>query len=342
MDGVDERALRIHRAAVVVDGHSDVFCDVANRRAVGETAVLARRHVPDWRAGGVDVVLTTLYVEEEHKPDRALRRAVALLGAALNDIAETPAVALCRTRTELDAAREAGRIAFVLGIEGGECVQDGLDSLRVFHELGARVFGFCWNQRNLLAEGVAESRGGGGLTGLGRRMAAEAGRLGIVLDVSHLTDRSFWDLLEASDGPVFASHSNARALCNHVRNLPDDQIKALAARGGTVGLNLVAKFVTEDEADADVDRALDHVDHIAGLVGVEHVALGPDYVDYLNYPRQGSLAPPTKYVFPRGLETITTLPKLTAGLLARGYDEAAVAGILGGNFLRVLGRVMPA
>lgn len=327
------RAAELHREAIVVDAHSDVFCDVANRRLAGETNVLARLHVPAWREAGVDVVVTTLYVEGEHKPDRALRRAVTLLGAALNDIAETPDVTFCRTRSEIDAALAAGQIAFVLGIEGGECVQDGIESLRVFAELGLRVFGFTWNQRNLLAEGVGEARSGGGLTELGRRMAKEAGRLGVVLDVSHLSDRSFWDLLEAADGPVIASHSNARTLCGHPRNLTDDQLRALAERGGIIGINFVADFITDEAKDANLERVLDHVDYIANLIGVEHVALGPDYVDYL--AGSGSLRPTITY--PSGLETIARLPRLTPGLLARGYDEAAIRGILGENMLRVLG-----
>lgn len=115
---MDDRAFALHGDAVVVDAHSDVFCDVVRRRLLGETNALARLHVPAWRAGGVNVVVTTLYTEEEHKPDRALRRAVTMLGAALNDITETPDVALCRTMAEVDAAYAAGQIAFVLAMEG--------------------------------------------------------------------------------------------------------------------------------------------------------------------------------------------------------------------------------
>lgn len=203
---------RLHFAATVVDGHSDVFCDVADRRMRGETGVLSRLHVPAWRAGGVNVVLTTLYVEEEHKPDRALRRAMTLLGA-LNDIAETPDIALCRNRAEIDAALARGQIAFVLGIEGGECIQDGVASLRVFYELGVRVLGLTWNQRNL----------------------------------------------------------------------DDDQLRAVAARGGTIGVNMVAPFIADDPTEANIERLLDHIDYIAALVGAEHVAIGPDFVDYLDF-----------------------------------------------------------
>lgn len=333
---MDERvARRLHFDATVMDGHSDVFCDVANRRLRGETEVLSRLHVPAWRAGGVNVVLTTLYVEEEHKPDRALRRAITLLGAALNDIAETPDVAFCRTRAEIDAAVARGQIAFVLGIEGGECIQDGIESLRLFYELGARLLGLTWNQRNLLAEGVGEERAAGGLTERGRAMVAEADRLGVLLDVSHLSVKSFWDLMEASTGTIIASHSNAKALCGHRRNLDDNQLRAIAATGGTIGINLCAEFVTDDPHDATIEHVLDHIDHIARVVGTEHIALGPDYVDYLTGGFSGH-----EVTYPQGLETIAALPALTDGLLRRGYDEPAIRGILGENFLRVLAGVM--
>ena len=331
----EDAGRRVHFDATVVDGHSDVFCDVANRRLRGETGVLSRLHVPAWQAGGVNVVLTTLYVEEEHKPDRALRRAITLLGAALNDIAETPEVALCRTRGAIDAAVARGQIAFVLGIEGGECIQDGIESLRVFAELGVRVLGLTWNQRNLLAEGVGEERAGGGLTERGRAMVAEANRLGVLLDVSHLSVKSFWDLAETSSATIIASHSNAKALCSHPRNLDDRQLRAVAATGGTIGINLFAAFITDDPADADIERVLDHIDYIAGVVGAEHLALGPDYIDYWEGGFSGH-----EITYPRGLEMVAALPALTDGLVRRGYDEAAIRGILGENFLRVLAGVM--
>ena len=338
----DDQALRVHRDAVVVDGHSDVFCDVAERRLRGETNVLGRLHVPSWRAGGVDVVVTTLYVEAVHKPDRALRRAMTLLGAGLNDVDETPEVALCKTGAEIDAAVARGQIAFVLAIEGGECVQDGLESLRVFRELGVRILGLTWNQRNLLAEGVGEARAGGGLTELGRAIVAEANRLGVLLDVSHLSVKSFWDLVEASRAPMIASHSNAQALCGHPRNLDDDQIRAVAASGGTIGINMVSAFINDDPGAASLEDALDHIDHVAALVGAEHVALGPDFADFL--AAEPALQPgnrPKSGVYLRGCDNASAMPNVTAGLLRRGYAEEAIRGILGANFLRVLGAAQP-
>ena len=121
----------LHNDAIVIDAHSDVFCDVARRRLVGETEVLNRLHLPAWREGGVNAVVTTLYVEPEHKPDRALKQAMTLLGAALSDIEETPDVRLCTTRAEVESTVGEGKIAFILAMEGGEPVQDGIESLRV-------------------------------------------------------------------------------------------------------------------------------------------------------------------------------------------------------------------
>jgi membrane dipeptidase len=329
---------RFHDAVVVVDAHSDVFCDVARRRQRGETNVLRRLHVPAWRAGGVDVVVTTLYTEPEHKPDRALRRAMTLLGAGLNDIDETYEISLCRTRAEIDAAVSHNQIAFVLAIEGGEPLQDGVESLRVFYQLGVRVLGLTWNQRNLLAEGVGEERAAGGLTELGREVVLEANRLGVLLDVSHLSVKSFWDLIETSEAPIIASHSNAKALCGHRRNLDDAQIKALAEKGGVIGVNGVADFLDNDKRQASIERVLDHIDHIAQLVGIKRVALGPDFVDYLR-EGPGSFVGDEEIVAPTGFENITAMPNVTAGLLRRGYSEDEARGVLGGNFLDVLTRV---
>ena len=334
---MEERSIDFHVDAVVVDAHSDVFNDVARRRLAGETGILRRLHVPAWRAGGVDVVVTTLYVEGEHKPDRALRRAVTLLGAALNDIDATYEIALCRTQAEIDAAVGRGQIAFVLAIEGAECVQDGVESLRVFYELGVRVMGLTWNQRNLLAEGVGEERAGGGLTELGRVFVQEANRLGIILDVSHLSVKSFWDLIDASEAPVIASHSNAKALCCHRRNLDDDQIRALAQKGGIVGVNAVPSFIDDDPQNASLERMLDHIDYIAGLIGQERVALGPDFVDFLGSSGFGTGAGASgQSIQTTGFANIRQMPNVTAGLRARGYSEEAIRGILGATFLRVL------
>ncbi len=331
-------AATLHASALVIDAHSDVFADVANRRTAGRRQYLSEKHIPDWRAGGVNAVVTTLYTEPDFKPDRATRRAMAQLGSALNDLDETPGATLCRTRSEVESAVNEGKIAFILAMEGAEPVQDEIGSLRVFYELGLRILGLTWNQRNLLAEGVGEDRSNGGITERGREYIAECNRLGILLDVSHLTIRSFWDLVEASQRPVIASHSNALALCSHKRNLDDDQLKALASGGGIIGINGVAAFIHDDPKRASLDGMLDHLDYVANLVGIEHVALGPDFVDYM-HDDPNSFASSDAIDNPAGFENITRMPNVTVGLVERGYTEDQIRGVLGLNFLRIFEEV---
>lgn len=331
-------AARLHADALVIDAHSDAFADLANHRAAGRPGRLAQKHIADWRAGGVNAIVTTLYTEPEFKPDRALRRALAQLGAALAELDETADARFCGSRREVEAAVAEGTIALILAMEGAEPIQDEPGSLRVFYELGLRILGLTWNQRNLLAEGIGEERAGGGITERGREVIAECNRLGILLDVSHLSTRAFWDMLEASDAPVIASHSNALALCSHPRNLADDQLTALAEKGGVIGINGVAMFINDDPQQADLDGMLDHLDHVANLVGVEHVALGPDFVDYMR-DDPASFASNEPIPYPAGFENITRMPNVTAGLVERGYDEEQICGILGLNFLRVFERV---
>jgi membrane dipeptidase len=165
----------------------------------------------------------------------------------------------------------------------------------------------------------------------------ELERLGIVLDVAHLAEPAFWDLMGVAQGPVVCSHANAKALCDHPRNLTDAQLHAIASTGGFVGVCFVGDFI--DEHEPTVEALLDHVDHMAALLGPAHVAVGPDYVEFA----PDLMMPPDDdgYLGPEGLRRVETLPVFTAGLLARGYSEEDVASILGGNALRVLRQVLP-
>lgn len=324
----------LHQDAIVIDTHSDVLNDVAVRRLAGETEVLRRIHLPRWQTGGVNAVVATIFTEDVYKPERATTRAFQILGAGLDDVAETPEIEWCRNRADIEATVADGKIAFLLAIEGAECIQGTACAVRVFYDLGVRNIGFCWNQRNMLAEGVGEIESNGGLTERGREYVRECNRLGIMLDVSHLTPKSFWDTIETSDGPVVASHSNAMALCSHKRNLDDEQLRAIAGTGGYVGINGVAAFISDDVQEASLEKMLDHLDYVANLIGVEQVALGPDFVDFLTF--EGESPRTDDIVYPPQFENITMMPNVTAGLLERGYSEADIRGILGLNFLRVM------
>lgn len=341
-----DRAEALHRSAFVADGHADTL-----GRLYFEGGTLAgpapERHVDLDRLarGGVALQVMACCPVREHPPvgtTPAHARAVfGMLDLAHRELAAHPELRLIDGAAALEnlaAARRAGgrEIGVVLAIEGGEALEGDLALLRVYHRLGVRLLTLTHNPRNELADGVGEAESGGGLTHFGRQAVAEMNRLGMVIDVSHLSPAGFWQVLGASSAPVVASHSNAQALCRHRRNLTDEQAKALAEQGGVIGVTFAPQFLRDapEGATATLDRfrrwaaastsltdVLDHLDHFMELVGPEHLSLGSDF-DGID-------------AVPAGLEDASRLPALTRGLLERGYPEEAVRGILGGNLRRL-------
>ena len=328
MDG-DADADALHRAAVVVDAHADTVLALEAGRDFYGGGGAGHVDLPRLRAGGVNVQIFALYIEPAYKPERALARVLVLRDRLLRTFAAGGgAVRLCRDAGELDAALSAGQLAAVLSVEGGEAIGGDLALLRALHDLDVRAMGLTWNQRNAIADGAGEDRAQGGLTAFGQRVVAEMDRLGMVVDVSHLCARAFWDVVESGGRPRFASHSNCRALCDHVRNLDDAQIRALAMVDGVMGMNFFADFLDADPQRADVARVCDHIDHVCDLVGPRHVGLGSDF-DGIGRT-------------PRGLEDVGRLPALTRELVRRGYRRSDIEAILGGNVLRLLRSVWSA
>jgi membrane dipeptidase len=344
--------LSLHQSALVVDVHSDVHLDLIRSRAAGERQVLERRHLPAWRAGGVDgVVLNTI---PKFGPDpypyqtTPIQNLLYMLDCVHRELEESPDVfQLVLAPGDFEAARAAGKIGIMLGCEGAEPVAPDLSLLRSYHRLGLRVLTLTWHHRNAVGDGVSEPSGSG-LSHFGRAVVEEANRLGIVLDVSHAGPQTLADTLELSTAPIVASHSNARALCDHERNLTDDEITAVARAGGVVGVAFLGRFVAPDSPD--IDHVLGHIDHLVALAGADHVAIGPDYTtggeDLIIGSRR--VAGPDQPVhdttipYASGLETYEELPALTAGLLARGHQPDVVTGILGQNYLRLFEAVTAA
>jgi membrane dipeptidase len=196
--------------------------------------------------------------------------------------------------------------------------------LRLSYALGLRSLGLVWSRSNIFAEGVGDNDRGRGLTYLGKELIRRCSDMGILVDVSHLNVAGFWDVIETSPVPIVASHSNARAICNHERNLDDDQIRALAENGGLMGINFARQFIVEGAKtgeDVPLSAMIDHVDHIVDLVGIEHVALGSDY--------DGAS-------MPADLHDAAQTPKLIQAMRDRGYDDAAIHKFGRDNWLRVL------
>ncbi|MBW7473219.1 dipeptidase [Paenibacillus oenotherae] len=190
-------------------------------------------------------------------------------------IVAAPGMRFVRGPEDMRIARENGEIGALLSLEGADGLQGDLALLRVLFELGLRAVGLTWNNANWGADGAMEPRGGG-LTGKGRSFVEECNKLGILLDVSHLSQQSFWDMADVTKRPLIASHSNTQTICSHPRNLCDDQVRAIIAMDGLIGLTYVPQFVRAD-GKAGVDDVLRHVEHICGLGGANHLMLGSDF-----------------------------------------------------------------
>ena len=319
----------LHNNSLVIDTHCDTMLKVIRSRGayrLRDAHEEGHVDIPRLKKGGVNLQFFASYIEPQYKPDRALKRTLQLFDCFYNELAENEdELSLVLSSADLESARRENKIGALLSIEGGEALEGDLGVLRMLHKLGVRAIGLTWNERNQIAEGVGECLSGGGLTEFGVSTVKEMNRLGVIVDVSHLSEPGFWDVIKVSDKPIIASHSNAKAICNHVRNLSDDQIKALARNGGVMGLNMCHEFLSDDRP-VSIEHVVDHIEHVFSLVGSKHIGIGADL--------DGITTPPV------GLEDVSKLPALTEAMLRRGLTAEQVRDVLGENYLRVIKNVM--
>lgn len=329
--------------SLVVDAHFDLTMDMQDKWDRGRRDILRRDHLPGFRQGKLNLVVSSLFLHSYFLPEMALRKALTQISILKNELEALKDEVRLVTRSEdLDMIREDGLLGIMLSFEGLDPIGNDLDLLRSFRDLGVRGVGLVWSRRNYVGDGCffSKRREGckGGLTDFGVRVLDEAKRLGMFLDVSHLNDEGFWDVMEFSDVPLIASHSNCRELVNSPRNLTDDQIRAIARKGGIIGMNAYAEFVAEDfrEKKAGAEALLDHLDHIVDLVGVRHVGMGFDFCsgfqDFMSFGDDED-----DYEV---LDGHKEMKKWVALLLERGYGEEDVQKILGVNFWDFFKRVL--
>ncbi|MGE5704593.1 MAG: dipeptidase, partial [Clostridia bacterium] len=228
------------------------------------------------------------------------------------------------SRSDLDSCVLNNRKGAILFVEGAEPILDSITYLQTLHRLGVRGMTLTWNYRNAVADGCTESKAAG-LSQFGRQVVEEMNRLGMMIDVTHMAEPGFWDVMELSTAPMIASHSNCRALFDHERNLTDEQIRCLIKHDGVMGLNLYPGFYQQEMKSCTIDDVLRHVEHVCSLGGVDHLAIGADF--------DGIDA-----TFP-GLENASTYPFLVEAL-CKHYEETVVEKIMFKNWLRVFGNVL--
>lgn len=332
-DAQEERAMRLHKEAIVVDTHCDTLMQFLPQpwgnppaRKLGERSDRGHIDLPRMIEGGVSCQTFAIFTGRRAIVPEAPLMAMKMVDQFYTEIEANPEIVAVTSHDEIVAAKKAGKVCGLLSLEGAEPLMGDIALLRVWYRLGMRMLSFAWNWRTPFADGLNAKRSESKLPELGVQALEEMDRLGIVFDVSHLADSVFWDVADVMKGPFIASHSNARALCGHARNCTDDMIKAIADHGGVLGMNYAPQFIVDGGENVTVMDMVDHIDHIVKLVGPDHVGLGSDF---------DGIGPP-----PKGIETVDQTPNVTRELVKRGYSDENILKILGGNHMRVFKEVI--
>ncbi len=319
---------------IIVDAHCDTL---TKTMSTGEGLYKNSCHLDISRltVGHPRVQFFAAFLERPFDKCCAVKRILEIIDAFYREMDKNrQRAALCLNYGDIVKAAGEKKLACILSIEGGEALEGELSLLRIYYRLGVRCMGLTWNKRNQIADGVDDGDSGGGLTPFGRKVVREMEALGMIVDVSHLSERGFWDVIETARRPVIASHSNAMKLCPHRRNLKDDQIAALAGTGGVIGVNLYHGFLRQ-EGKAGIWDVIRHIEYIAGIAGLEHVGLGSDFDGDVGSRDWGQ----TPFL-PEGIRGAEDMEKIFEELARLNYSQAQIEAVAGLNFLRVIREVL--
>jgi membrane dipeptidase len=364
-DAISERAKKLHFSALVLDTHIDVTPKLQTDWKFSERHDSGHIDLPRMKEGGLNGLFFSIYMSGRVTGPKAVNDALQRIAAVHKLAADMPdKVMLCTTAADVRQAHKQGKIAGLMGMEGGHMINNSLPILRMYAALGVRYLTLTHAVNTDWADSSGDQPKHNGLTEFGKDVVRELNKLGVMVDISHVADKTFWDALEVSKAPMIASHSSCRAISGHPRNMTDEMIKALAQKGGVIQINYLDSFIDPDlfaysqktsaasrelmakygeptrETFAKVraelakqfgpapkaswERIVDHIDHAVKLVGADHVGLGSDFDG-------GGM--------PVGMEDCTKLPKITEALLRKGYKEADIRKILGENTVRLLADV---
>lgn len=335
----------------VLDAHSDIpLMDVYPRRLRGESEVMKKLHLPRQAQGGVHSAIVTVQCDCFHLATQyaALRQTLEVIDSTYAEEVESGGrFVIAKSGTELEQAHRAGSFSVLMSLEGGKAIEGSLEVLRCLHRLGVRCFGLTHNVPNQLGHG-AGVRENYGLTEFGRSVVEELSSLRMILDLAHSSEKSFYDAIEVTSSTPIVSHTGCSSICPFDsgkvpwRNMSDKQLQTVADRGGVIGIAVLKPFVTR-ESKSTVSDVVKHIEHLVELVGINHVGIGADYIEYSRSEDQaylGELFPLGSELYVEDLEDVTKLPNLTAALMSKGYSEGEISKILGENFLRVFKKVL--
>ena len=371
-DDISARAKKLHFSCIVVDTHDDTtqrFLD--GKFDVGERSSSGSIDVPRMKEGGLGAIFFSIWIPSKITGPEAVNRAMTQIDAVREQVRKHPGeLALATTSTEVRDARKQGKIAALMGVEGGHMINSNLGVLRSYAALGVRYMTLTHSGNDEWADSSTDKAVHNGLTDFGRDVVREMNRLGVMVDISHVSDKTFCDALETSKAPLFASHSSCRAICDAPRNMTDQMMKDLAAKGGVVQINYHVGFLSQEfrdaeKADPEINKAISaevmkRCGENEGCQLMEGDQITREYVEQGKLPRvdfskiiehidHAVKVAGVEHVglgsdfdganMPYGMEDATKLPKITEALLQKGYSEGDVKKILGENMLRVMTEV---
>jgi membrane dipeptidase len=364
-----EEVRRVHASALLIDTHNDVTGDTVRGLDIGPRREKGHTDIARLTEGGVGAVFFAAYTSTQYiAGNRAANRALEMIDTIRHDIvARYPQTfAFATTAAEIEAARKRGRIAALIGIEGGHAIEDSLRLLRDYYALGVRYITLTHAASHTWADSSGDPGKHNGLTAFGRDVVREMNRLGMMVDISHVSDKTFRDVLDVSTAPVFASHSSCRALSNIPRNMTDDMIVAMAKKGGVIQINFGCEFVSQRSADSSawsnakiraaieaqvnaeiadpakrreaLARRIQQQESQVVRANLDDVVAHIDHV--VKIAGDGAVGIGSDFdgvsCTPVGLDDVSRFPNLTRALLERGYSAESIRKIYGGNLLRVM------
>src|ERR1700690_2033141 len=368
-DDIADRARKLHFSSIVLDTHDDT-----TQRFFSKTFDIGKRNpdghidIPRMREGGMNAIFFSIWIDGRIMGPQAIQKALDQIDAVHENVNKySKDLVLCRTAAEVREAHKQGKIAALIGVEGGHMIGNDIRVLRMFGDLGVRYMTLSHFYNDEWADSSTDKPAHNGLTDYGKDIVREMKRQGVVVDISHVSDKTFYDALEVSKAPLLASHSSCRALCNHARDMTDDMIKALAAKGGVIQINYEKSFIDQAYKDAQdklsggvvammatlkkecgddeeclnkkmngmaekatAEGKLQHVSWVRIIDHIDHAVklVGADHVG-LGSDFDGAN-------MPEGMEDCTHLPQITEALMRKGYSDSDIRKILGGNLLRVM------
>jgi membrane dipeptidase len=335
---IEQRVSQL-QAGGIIDLHFDLPMDLYEKRE--QKNVLETEFLPEFQAGDIAAIGVAIYIEDRYLPNDGLRVALDQIARLLVETQTCHRFAICKNYHDIERTRRQSKVALLITMEGVEPLGTDLNLLRIFYELGVRAIGLTHARSNAAGHGGIFASSGSsqqGLTDFGRDLVRECERLGVIIDLAHINPAGFNDILSITTKPPIVSHTNVRRYFDIERNISDDQIKMIGERDGVVGINSV--LVSPRGQESTLDRYVDHIEHVANLIGIDGVGIGFDFFEFIysQWPESARKELSEKLTTPQfipNLRNHSHARNLTYKLIERGFSDQQIKKILRGNWLRI-------